>query len=76
MNYKVGDKVLCKKGLSSFNVGEYYNIDYVEDNGITIKDRFFYHSTPSNRYGVFLFSKNFYTTEELRIMKLEKINGI
>ena len=65
---KIGDELLCKKNGFLYNVkkGEYYIITDIDDNMTYINITFKYY-----KYNIWNW---FYSPQELRKMKLEKLN--
>ena len=83
MEYNVGDKLLCKKGyMSSYhniiNKEQIYVICEVFKNAVLIcgnEKRFWWFYYNIQKFQPLL-QDYFYTKEELRRLKLEKIDGI
>ena len=83
---KVGDKLLCKKTTSRYNykylntiiidtaslkeAGRYYNIFNIINNTIFFDDGDYYYLYPKSLFYVWNY---FYTPQELRKMKLERL---
>ena len=77
MKYNIRDRLLCKTDRLSLTKGKYYTIKDINNDSIYIVD--------DNGYidyfmdldeNLFAISKYFYTKNEVRKLKLEKINGI
>ena len=75
MNYKVGDRVLCKNTYNWYDKGKYYEIDRVnESTDVSVSN--FWFNLFEGYPGVPLFGKYFYTIEEARKLKLEKLDKV
>ena len=77
MEFKIGDRLLCKKIHKWYIKGNFYVINDVDigpfTNDVSVEGYWF--NLDKGYIGVPLFSDYFYTLEELRKLKLEKING-
>ena len=76
---KVGDKLLCKKGIGFndkvfnfevFNFGDYYTIQFVHKTNFFINNWWFEKSESGIGWHVFDY---FYTPKEVRKMKLKQL---
>ena len=79
-NINKGDRLLCKNNLwCVFNKGEYYYIEYIEDNVTGSIHNLIYYTKDNNNviYPIIdehFFHSHFYTKKEERNMKLTKLN--
>jgi len=82
---KIGDKLMCKvsnnKSIIGFNYGKYYSIEHISKidgesfvNYKICNDKGFSYNFYNLR-GYYSIHKFFYTTKEIRRMKLEKISN-
>ena len=93
MNYKIGDRVLCKRdynvslgnfsNFSRFKKDKHYKILYVGNNDFSYdilirseRGEKFGFDLVTNNNDIDVFYDYFYTPDEIRKMKLERINGI
>ena len=79
--YKVGDKILCKGGdsVTAITKGRYYTIIYIENiysKSIYIIDDKGYTDYYSTKLNTWYIGNYFYSKEEIRLMKLEKLNEV
>ena len=78
-------KAICKKNFKrdifiwdvvKFGVGSVYKT-YVVDNGITVfEDNEHYYTFYNDNMGKFKFSEYFYTEQEIRKLKLKRLNVV
>jgi len=73
---KVGDKLYCKKGYDRLFADKYYIITDINMNAIYVDGVLFWCNKNIEGEGIMYFGDYFYTNQEYRKMKLDKLNRV